>query len=439
MKTKIRQYRATASFGRALFSTNDQRCFPQHIALAICFSPLSIKRKTNNLPIQSHQIITASIEAEEIMASEKRKKKESKKLKENKKHKMEESAAEENDTVPGDVGENKDETPIDRKIRLMRIELKNLEKEGKEMKSIQQEETGEMRRNSLNEKEEDETTEVKKSKKKEKKSKKKKNSKAAEANDEESATKAQAEGKNADDANDGTNDGANKADSEEEAEPKAPSKSDDSDEDSEDDELMAAAAAWAQQEQTGGDKDIADKITAAATPKSFSLHITQLPFDAIELDIRQHFSEKGCVITSIRLVYDKDEHGRNALFRGVAFMDLLDQASYDIALKLNRSKVRGRKLNIRPTRSKEELANIVSQTQQLVKAKILNSRDDDADEKAKSKGKKKKSKADEKKAKKKATKAKHRKEGGITKTDPGRKLTKQERNRRAAIIMNRRK
>jgi RNA recognition motif-containing protein len=348
------------------------------------------------------------VEAAETMASEKRKKNESKKLKKNKKHKMEESAAEENDTFPGDVGENKSEENDPQEI--------------------------------LNEKKEDETTEVKKIKKKEKKSKKKKKSKSAEVNDEESATKAQAEGTNANGANDGTN----KTDSEKEAEPKAPSKSD---EDSEDDELMAAAAAWAQQQQTGGDKDKADTnrdTTAAATPKSFSLHITQLPFDAIELDIRQHFAEKGCIITSIRLVYDKDERGRNALFRGVAFMDLLDQASYEIALKLNRSKVRGRKLNIRPTRSKQELANIVSQTQELVKAKILKHRDgqdDDADEKAKSKGKKKKAKKDEKKAKKKTAKAKNktprdRKEDGTQKNDPERKLTKKERNRRAAIIMS---
>jgi hypothetical protein len=39
-----------------------------------------------------------------------------------------------------------DETPIDRKIRLMRTKLKHMKKEGKEKKSIQQEETGEMRR-----------------------------------------------------------------------------------------------------------------------------------------------------------------------------------------------------------------------------------------------------------------------------------------------------
>lgn len=40
-----------------------------------------------------------------------------------------------------------DETPIDRKIRLMRIKLKHLKKGGKDTKSIQQEEAGEMRRN----------------------------------------------------------------------------------------------------------------------------------------------------------------------------------------------------------------------------------------------------------------------------------------------------
>ena len=126
---------------------------------------------------------------------------------------------------------------------------------------------------------------------------------------------------------------------------------------------------------------------------------------------------------------------------------ILDSVSFENALKLNRSCIRGRKLNIRPTRSKQELADIVSKTKEMVQEKIRNQKSGDGedanDEKVKSlRDQKKKQKKQEKKAKKKLNKAKHKTpndrkdENSNKKKDPNRKLTKQERNRKAAIILS---
>lgn len=223
----------------------------------------------------------------------------------------------------------------------------------------------------------------------------------------------------------------------------------------EDNELMAAAAAWAEQQEGGSEqqsKEEEEKNTkVSALPsqtESFSLHITQLPYDANELDIRQLFAEQGCIISSIRLVYDRDEKGHKTVFRGVAFVDFHDATSYANALKLNRSKIRGRKLNIRPTRSKQELADIVSKTKEMVQERIkkqkngetANNNDDNEKVRLAKKQKKK-----DKKAKKKANRNKHETPKGRRDTnspnskDPNHKLTKKERNRKAAIILGMRR
>lgn len=253
----------------------------------------------------------------------------------------------------------------------------------------------------------------------------------------------------------------------------------DAESDSDDDVLMAAAAAWADQqtdnpnedskvEQGGeqkGDDDsntrkarLISKEKASSVPQSLSLHITQLPYDTNELDIRKLFAENGCMASSIRLVYDRDASGRKTVFRGVAFVDLLDTPSYEKGLKMNhKCSIRGRKLNIRPTRSKQELADIVSKTKELVQEKIRNqlvkenSGDDggveDDDEKKKvasSKKQRKKEKKRLKRAKAKAKNNKHKKptageETAAKAKDPNWKLTKKDRNRRAAIIMMQKK
>jgi RNA recognition motif-containing protein len=228
--------------------------------------------------------------------------------------------------------------------------------------------------------------------------------------------------------------------------------------DGDDNELLAAAAAWAQRDEPPTTTPVSglhdEKI------HDLSLHITQLPYDANELDLRRLFAEQGCRISSIRLVYDRDEKGRKTVFRGVAFVDLVDKESYDKALSLNRkSPIRGRKLNIRPTKSKQELASIVSRTRELVQEKIQKQREIGAgngtdgdvppgkkDDKGKKEKKKEKKKAQKQKDKGKAAKAKETKIKGnlepkksdisttkVEKKEPH-KLTKSERNRRAAIL-----
>ena len=112
----------------------------------------------------------------------------------------------------------------------------------------------------------------------------------------------------------------------------------DGDTDEEEEDLLAAAAAWAEQGNDSdsdagpGDKPKQDttvenpKAADSTEAKKWSLHVTQLSFDATEMDIRHHFVSKGCVITSLRLVYDYDRASRTKTFRGVAFWyDLLDR------------------------------------------------------------------------------------------------------------------
>jgi RNA recognition motif-containing protein len=167
---------------------------------------------------------------------------------------------------------------------------------------------------------------------------------------------------------------------------------DDDEDDDDDDMLLAAAEQWASDALQDGSGSAVPNQNDLSSPKgeasnslldapsltvpqSLSLHVTQLPYDASELDLRRLFAEHGCSVTSIRLVYDKDTRGQKTVFRGVAFVDVLNHESYNSALKLNhKASIRGRKLNIRPTRSKEELANIVVRTRELVQEKIRQQR-----------------------------------------------------------------
>lgn len=235
---------------------------------------------------------------------------------------------------------------------------------------------------------------------------------------------------------------------------------DDDDDDEDDAELLAAAAAWADQNEGETKVDEAPANTTTTTtsltpPTDLSLHITQLPYDTNELDLRRLFAEHGCAITSIRLVYDRDDKGRKTVFRGVAFVDLLNPTSYDKALSLNRkSTIRGRKLNIRPTRSKQELATIVTRTREVVQEKIRQQKNQDqsntdptrssstsnkkVDKKTKKKEKKREQKEKVKAAKKSQKDSKHKsaaKDANGDTTKEEHKMTKKERNRRAAIIL----
>ena len=257
-------------------------------------------------------------------------------------------------------------------------------------------------------------------------------------------------------------------------------KDDDDDDENDDGELLAAAALWAGDgdgETSDGSNDPSlreedsrnnhqfssispvtkiSSTTAALQPSPrnqvYSLHITQLPYDSTEFDLRKLFAEHGCSkIKSIRLVYDHDTRGQKTVFRGVAFIDLLDSNSYEVALKLHhKTSIRGRKLSIRPCRSKEELAEIVSRTKELVQEKIRQQRSLERGEGESGvvvgKSSSLANRNDQKIAVN-CSQSDKRKNDGRTKSgrkkspkvDAGGKpikLTKKERNRRAAVIMS---
>ena len=157
--------------------------------------------------------------------------------------------------------------------------------------------------------------------------------------------------------------------------------------DDEDAELLAAARVWAddateqnveeqhQIEKTFNfdEKQTPKESTVEDTDKVYSLHLTQLSYEANEFEIRTIFSEAGCLIQSIRLVYDGI--GAERTFRGVAFLDVCDDKSFQKALSLNRRMLLGRKMNVRPTKTKDELTDIVARTKEIVAAKIQRQKD----------------------------------------------------------------
>lgn len=49
----------------------------------------------------------------------------------------------------------------------------------------------------------------------------------------------------------------------------------------------------------------------------------QLPFEATDCSIRTAFVEKGGVVSSVRLVYDRD--GAHWTFQGIAFVDVANE------------------------------------------------------------------------------------------------------------------
>ena len=208
----------------------------------------------------------------------------------------------------------------------------------------------------------------------------------------------------------------------------------------EDEELLVAAAQWARKETAEVDQD----------KSTFSLHLTQLSFDTKEYDIRTLFEKNSCIVTSVRKVYDRS--GNEKTFRGVAFVDVSDKKSYDTALALDRRVLLGRRINVRPTKTKEELADIVERTKELVAEKIRKekerqdaakvkggpTKDDEAKEQKVPRGNGRKRDGDSAVGKKDKRPRKASSEVE-TKADADRKLTKQERNRRAAIIMSKRR
>ncbi|KAL3786102.1 hypothetical protein HJC23_003219 [Cyclotella cryptica] len=202
--------------------------------------------------------------------------------------------------------------------------------------------------------------------------------------------------------------------------------------------------------------------------KTFSLHLTKVPYDESQSSIRYAFSEKGCHVTSVRLVYDTDHQTGERNFRGVAFVDLADEASFQLGLKLHNTTFLGtnRKVNVRPTKTRSELSEIVRKTEERVASLIARSklaaseskkrlREGDGDGNVDTKKKKRKhnnKRSDEKTQTKKADSEKRDSEGGGTKKHkrkskkPGSakeskseetssiKLTKKQRAKKAAVI-----
>ena len=106
---------------------------------------------------------------------------------------------------------------------------------------------------------------------------------------------------------------------------------------------------------------------------TYSVHITQLPYEATVREVRSLFEESGCTITSTRFVYGRDTrkgHSEQS-FRGVAFCDFSDKKSFDNALKLDKTTFpgHGRRMNVRPTKTHEELADIVEKREKMLEEK----------------------------------------------------------------------
>ncbi|GFH53770.1 hypothetical protein CTEN210_10246 [Chaetoceros tenuissimus] len=195
----------------------------------------------------------------------------------------------------------------------------------------------------------------------------------------------------------------------------------------------------------------------------YSLHITNLPYHVQKHDIEEAFKNKGCDIISTRLVYnyhvsrrtykderrgDKQVTNENG-FTGVAFIDVRDEKSYKLALSMDKTvlgdddneekgKGRGwrrRKMNVRPTKTQKELADIVKNTKQKVQEQKeeynkMKSEGVKKNESDKNETPKKKRKVDEDGEGMNSSVKKKRR----SKKDGDKKLTKKERARKAAIL-----
>jgi len=124
--------------------------------------------------------------------------------------------------------------------------------------------------------------------------------------------------------------------------------------------------------------NISETTTATRTATTYSLHLKNIPYDASQSDIRFAFLEKRCNVTSVRLVYDRDQKTGEKHFRGVAFVDLADEESYQRGITEFHNKAflgKGRRVSVRPTRTKSELSDIVRRTEEKVANLIARSKE----------------------------------------------------------------
>lgn len=199
--------------------------------------------------------------------------------------------------------------------------------------------------------------------------------------------------------------------------------------DFEDQDLLAAAADWAELGAVIKQPDSKPTRTHSQTEEkktTYSMHVTQLSYEASDFDVRDFFVSRGCLVTSVRLVRDK----KSGEFQGVAFVDVQDKKSYEIGLKCHRATHLGRRINVRAVLSKEDLGRIAEATKEKV-SQIISQANDTKETKENNS----KTKVAKKKESPRKRKGSHRKGGN----DPNRKLTKKERNRKAAILMAKKK
>ena len=133
-------------------------------------------------------------------------------------------------------------------------------------------------------------------------------------------------------------------------------------------------------------RDVKIMVPTRMNSKKYSLHITNLPHSTDQNAVHRYFANEGCRVYSTRLVYNHHISNRERLdekkktntinngFTGVAFIDVADKQSYENALTLDKGpwkedgvesigwRGRVRRINVRPTRTKEELAKIVEDT-----------------------------------------------------------------------------
>eukprot|EP00617_Octactis_speculum_P014759 CAMPEP_0185746816 /NCGR_PEP_ID=MMETSP1174-20130828/5473_1 /TAXON_ID=35687 /ORGANISM="Dictyocha speculum, Strain CCMP1381" /LENGTH=234 /DNA_ID=CAMNT_0028421727 /DNA_START=30 /DNA_END=734 /DNA_ORIENTATION=- len=83
-----------------------------------------------------------------------------------------------------------------------------------------------------------------------------------------------------------------------------------------------------------------------------TLHVTQLPYDIVKSQLLTYFLEAGCPADDCRLVMSGNK------FSGGAFLVASDVASCRAGIKLHRSKIKGRTINVRMFKTPEELAAI---------------------------------------------------------------------------------
>jgi RNA recognition motif-containing protein len=209
-------------------------------------------------------------------------------------------------------------------------------------------------------------------------------------------------------------------------------------EDDEDQQLLQAAAHWADDDGNNDEEDSENSSEPQSPPqharnqknKKYSLHVTQLSYEATDYDVRDLFVTKGCLVTSVRLVRPDGQ------FKGVAFVDVQDAKSYEIGLQCHRMFHLGRKINVRPVLSKEELTKIALATQEKVQDIIQKSTENGSSSKSSTPNKKTSKPPVKESSSKKNSKFHYQRRKG---KDADRKITKKERNRKAAILAQKKK